>query len=753
MSYTATFFYSSHRFLLFLWLIIVPLSASAQKAISIKKATNPIQLDGILNEPDWQEAEIATTFWQTLPTDTSAARSQTEVRLTYDQHNLYVSAVCYNAQQTGNYVIQSLKRDFSFPVNDAFALMLDPFYNRINGINFSVSAAGVQREGTIDNAGLDGVTTAFDTKWFSKVKNYGDKWIAEMAIPFKVLRYSSEQMQWGINFARNDLRINETSTWAPVSRQFNVAYLVQEGILQWDKAPRKTGANIALIPYVLESVADNDVTDAQKPAIRLPEIGLDAKIGITSSLNLDVTIHPDFAQVEVDAQVTNLDRFNLFFPERRVFFTENSDVFRFGNERMQPFFSRAVGLNAQLLGGLRLTGSLSKQWRLGVMSLQTEGIQKRSQSQNYAVATIQRRLLANSNARLFVVHRQAFGNLLPDLDDQNTATGAEFLYRSKNGKWFGDAMYHQTFTNKDGYIANKKTLENAGAELRAGYSGRNWYGLATAEYMGQFYTADVGFLQDLYQRNDQTKQFVSVPYWVSQHNWGYKFYPKQKNSWRNYGPEIGGKLAISRLDGGKIDRYNYLKWVATTQNQSVWRAQVQNYATQLYFPTNITGRMDSLLQPNTYQYTNAGIEYEPTRRSKLYGTFKAYYGGFFGGKRLNLSADATYRLQPWGNLSLNVTYNRITFPSAYNSNTTLLLISPRVELTFTRSLFWTTFVQYNTQIENLNVNTRLQWRFAPMSDMYLVLTDNLFAPENFDLGIAQQKNWGLVLKVSYWLGI
>ncbi|MBP6664236.1 MAG: carbohydrate binding family 9 domain-containing protein, partial [Chitinophagales bacterium] len=262
-----------HLFLICI-LCLLSINASAQKTINIKKAVGKIQLDGTLNEPDWQQAEIANNFWQTLPTDTSAARSQTEVRLTYDQRNLYVSAVCYNAQQTDNYVIQSLKRDFSFPVNDAFALMLDPFYNRTNGINFSVSAAGVQREGTIDNAGLDGVTTAFDTKWFSETKNYGDKWIVEMAIPFKVLRYSDKQMQWGINFARNDLQINETSTWSAVSRQFNVAYLVQEGILQWDKAPRKTGANVALIPYVWEGLSDNDVTDTEKTKVSLPETGL-----------------------------------------------------------------------------------------------------------------------------------------------------------------------------------------------------------------------------------------------------------------------------------------------------------------------------------------------------------------------------------------------------------------------------------------------------------------------------------------------
>lgn len=738
---------------LLLWCSSIAATAQQAPKVAIRKATAAIQLDGKLTEADWQSADTATHFWQTLPTDTSAANSQTVVRLAYDRRYLYLSAVCYNSQPEGQYVLQSLKRDFSFPVNDAFVIMLDPFMNHTNGISFGVSAAGVQREGTVDNAGLGGVTTAFDTKWLSAVRNYGSYWVAEIAIPFRVLRYSNTGLQWGINFARNDLRANETSTWSAVSRQFNVAYLVQEGVLQWDSPPPPAGANVVVLPYASVSVA-NDASNAMATELRRPTTGIDAKVGITSSLNLDVTIHPDFAQVEVDAQVTNLDRFNLFFPERRNFFTENSDVFRFGNDRMQPFFSRAVGLAAPLLGGLRLTGSLDQRWRIGLMSMQTEGATPAKQSQNYTVATVQRRIGLNSNARIFGVRKQAFNaNGTPNSNNHNTVWGAEMLYRSDNGKWSANALFHQTYTTTNGNHSPHTATERSGAELRTAYQGRNWYGLVTTEYMGEGYTAQAGFVQDLYQRNDQTAQFVAVPYGLSQHYVGYKMYPKHRNNWRSYGPEAGGKLTYSLLPNGKLDRYHYLNMSATTQNQSTYKIQLQYYATQLYYPTNITGRMTVLLAPNTYRYGNAGVEAETTRRNRFYGTFKAYYGDFFGGQRLNLSADATYRLQPWGNVSLNVAYNRIHFPSSYNSNTTLLLISPRVELTFTRSLFWTTFVQYNTQIENLNINTRLQWRFAPMSDLYVVLTDNMYAPDNFELHRIEPKNWGLVLKMSYWLGI
>ncbi|OWY21278.1 hypothetical protein BVG80_13565 [Sphingobacteriales bacterium TSM_CSM] len=709
--------------------------------IHIAKAAGQIKLDGKLDEPDWQTAHVATDFYQTLPNDRDFARSKTEVRLTYDDHNLYIAAVCYD-ELSGNYVIQSLKRDFSYPVTDAFVAFIDPFGNHTTGFSFAVSPLGVQREGLVENGGAFGVTTSWDNRWFSAVKTGTGKWLVEMAVPFKTLRYDEHLSEWYINFSRNDLKRIETSTWSPVPTQFNVASLAFCGKLLWDAPPKKAGGNVSLIPYARLGAHRNYNTDDQ-PEVDHPDVGLDAKIAVTSSLNLDLTINPDFSQVEVDQQVTNLQRTNLFFPERRQFFIENSDLFQFGIDPMQPFFSRRIGLNVPILAGARLTGNINENWRMGLLSIQTEGQPNGTQSQNYSVATVQRKLFERSSATAFFINRQAFTNFKPDADDYNRVAGAELRYRSANNKWTADVLYHQSFTQYDEQTFAPKAIDRAGLVADIGYEDRNWFSFVSLEHAGPDYIADVGFLQELYQRNDQNNTIQAAPYLASFHYIGYKFYPKNMNVVRFFGPEYDGKVFYF-YDFEKFDRWSTYKLFTYFKDNSIARLLINNYQTQLLFPTNITGRMDSLLQPGAYRYTEAGAEYEAAARNKLYGKLRAYYGGFYNGKKLTLSADATYRLQPYANLALNVAYNRIRFPQGFG-NSSLLLLSPRIELTFTKSLFFTTFLQFNTQTQNFNINNRLQWRFAPMSDVFLVFTDNMNT-EDFS-----QKDWGLVLKVNYWL--
>ncbi|MFT5279851.1 MAG: hypothetical protein ACI9P8_001490, partial [Bacteroidia bacterium] len=383
-------------------LILIPLLASAQDAknVRIKKAQGKITLDGILNEADWKSADVAEKFEQTFPFDSSQAETRTDVMLTYDDKNLYIAAICFD-EIDGKYVIQSLKRDFSFPVSDAFAVFIDPFDDGANGFSFSVNPLGVQREGTVENGGGFGVTTAWDNRWFSEVKVEDGKWIVEMKIPFKSIRYNSDISEWGINFARNDLKRNESSTWSWVQRGQNVANLAYTGKLLWDAPPKKAGANVSIIPYGIVGV--NHDYEVEKKTEVPWNLGLDAKIAVTSSLNLDLTIRPDFSQVEVDRQVTNLSRFSLFFPEQRQFFIENNDLFaRFGFSKIRPFFSRRIGLNGgqivPILGGFRLSGKVNKNWRIGFMSMQTEGgVPQGSNSENFTVAAVQRRVFKRSN--------------------------------------------------------------------------------------------------------------------------------------------------------------------------------------------------------------------------------------------------------------------------------------------------------------------------------------------------------------------
>ena len=174
-------------------------------SLTIIMAQGSIVVDGILNEPDWAKAEIAGDFFQNFPYDTSFAITKTEVVVTYDNENIYIGARCYD-DLPGDYVIQSLKRDFSYPVSDAFAVFIDPFNDKVNGFSFAVNPYGVQREGLLAGGGFFGVTTSWDNKWFSAVKRNDSMWVVEMAIPFKTIRYKEGTRTWGINFSGQTLQ-------------------------------------------------------------------------------------------------------------------------------------------------------------------------------------------------------------------------------------------------------------------------------------------------------------------------------------------------------------------------------------------------------------------------------------------------------------------------------------------------------------------------------------------------------------------
>ncbi|MFM7838270.1 MAG: DUF5916 domain-containing protein, partial [Chitinophagaceae bacterium] len=335
--------------------------------IHISKARQPIIVDGKGEEPDWIAADVARDFKMVLPMDTSKARVKTEVRLTYDQENLYLLATCFH-EPGQRFMVESLKRDFSFGKNDNFLLFMDPFEDQTNGFSFGSNAAGAQWDGVMYEGGK--VDLSWDNKWTSMVLYTEDRWVFEAAIPFKTIRYKKGIKEWGINFSRLDILKAEKSAWAPMPRQFPTASLAYTGVLVWDEAPPEPGQNISLIPYTLGAVS-KDYTTSGNASYR-KEIGADMKVALNSSLNLDLTYNPDFSQVEVDRQVTNLDRFELFFPERRQFFLENGDHFsNFGYANIRPFFSRRIGLNAPIRYGARLSGKLNKDWRLGMMTMQT----------------------------------------------------------------------------------------------------------------------------------------------------------------------------------------------------------------------------------------------------------------------------------------------------------------------------------------------------------------------------------------------
>ena len=212
----------------------------------IKPVTAPIRVDGSPDDLAWRDAQLADHFFMVTPLDTSFARTKTEVRMAFDQQNIYIVVVNYKPVK-GTLVVESLKRDFNFGKNDNFIFFLDPFDDQTNGFSFGSNAAGGQWDGQQANGGQ--IDLSWDNRWTSETRNYEDRWVWEAAIPFKSIRYKSDQTRWGVNFSRLDLTINEKSAWAPVPRQFPSSTLAYTGVLEWETPPPSPRANVSLIPY------------------------------------------------------------------------------------------------------------------------------------------------------------------------------------------------------------------------------------------------------------------------------------------------------------------------------------------------------------------------------------------------------------------------------------------------------------------------------------------------------------------------
>ncbi len=364
----------------------------------IHRATSPIKVDGMMDEKAWLDAPVAADFCMVLPMDTSCSKVPTEVRMAYDNDNLYVVAVCYKAAQ-GPDMVESLRRDFNFVRNDNFIFFMDTFGDQTTGFSFGANAAGAQWDGTMYDGGK--VDLNWDNKWLSAVKNDAEKYVWEAAIPFKTLRYKKGIKEWGINFSRNDLKTTEKSSWTPIPRQFPTASLSYTGSLVWDAPLPEHHSNISLVPYLLTGTSKS--YSPNTPADFNTHIGLDAKVAVSSAMNLDITVHPDFSQVDVDKQVTNLSRFELFYPERRQFFLENADLFsNLGFANVRPFFSRRIGLDAPINAGARMTGKIDKNWRIGLMDMETGRIDSVGlPAHNFAVLALQRKLFKKSNIEFF----------------------------------------------------------------------------------------------------------------------------------------------------------------------------------------------------------------------------------------------------------------------------------------------------------------------------------------------------------------
>ena len=714
-----------------LLLLLISQLAWSQKlnkdyVLKIGKTPDDIVLDGQLNESIWETADLAKNFSMILPQDDRKATQFSEVRMAYDDKNIYLAVIFFNNTVKGDYVVESYKRDFSFGKNDNFLVAIDPFNNMTTGFAFGLNAYGAQWDGTMyDGRSVD---LNWDTKWYSEVAFDEEKWTAEIAIPFKSIRYNDDLNQWGISFSRLDLKASEKSGWTPVPRQFPSITMAYSGILEWDNPPPSQGSNISFIPYL-----SGEIDSPQKGTTNQDlNAGADVKFNLTSSLNLDITLNPDFSQAEVDQQVTNLDRFELFFPEKRQFFLENADLFaNFGYENIRPFFSRRIGLNNPILGGIRLSGNIDEKWRVGLLDIQTQAEEEKGlPAENFGVFSLQRKVLDRSSIGMIFVNKQSLG----DLEDTKTTSeeynrnlGLEYNYFSVDNLWNGKLMYLKSFspgsTDDDAIFAGNLT-----------YNDNNFLGRVQTEYVGENYNAEVGYIpRTHYYKFDTSLRYL--------------FFPSQDSKILSHGP-LFGSIQYFNFDGVGIDRGTQLGYEVNFKNRSEMVLTFENQFIVLQNPFDpIRTGIQSLGALTEHRWNSINLAYNSKPQSLFTYALESSYGGYFqDGKRWLFFSEMGYRFQPYVELNALVSYSHIELEEPWGTNG-FWLLGVKSNFTFTRNIFYSNLYQYNEQQKLWNFNSRFQWRYKPASDIFLVFnsSDTRMLTPN--------RNWNLTLKINFWINL
>lgn len=707
--------------LLFLCLIVTYLPGQEDHVLQIHRTNEKINLDGQLTEMVWESADSVYQFWNHRPVDSTLAEASTLVKVLFDDQFMYFGVRC--KQASNRYVLQSLKRD-RFWGSDAFGVVLDPIHRKNNGFFFGINAGGAQTEGLIDT---DNLNVNWDGPWYSKVFRYPDStWEAEMAIPLKTLRFQSENRDWGINFVRADMKRNQYSTWTNFPVNFDELDLGFTGTLHWPESPPIANKRVVVMPYAAAQYSD--LKEEKKGDFNW-DLGLDSKIAMTPTLNLDLTFNPDFSQVEVDRQVINLTRFNLFFPERRAFFLENSDLFsNLGFWEVRPFFSRRIGLEngspIPIIFGARLSGNVNSNLRIGLMSVQTAKKEDLA-SQNYTVATAQVQVLKRSNIKTFFTNFQDFpGDEVASRS--NRVGGLELNFISENGKWNNEIRYHRAFLDEE-------TTNSHYYGAKIDYNSKRWRFLTTGDQVGQDYLPEMGFAPRLFHYDPLRDTTVRIGYFNQYTHLGYHFYPKKGKSVVFHGPRFDNQLYFNK-QGRLTEGYTHFVYELDMANQSQIDFGLTRNFVELFFPFNPLGSENELLPVDRYHYTEYFFDYDSDPRPWISAGTVILFGEFYTGRRLSLNNYLRIRIQPWVNVELRYIYNHVDLDNYGKGD--LHLFAPRVEVSFSNQLFWTTFFQYNTQANNFNINSRVQWRYRPMSDIFLVFGNNYEIPGFFQKDIA-----------------
>ena len=716
---------------------------SQSREIIVKTTNKSITIDGLGNEKAWIDANEIDDFFQYFPTDSAMAENKTSVKIIRDQNNIYILAKSDTRDQS--IVVPSLRRDWSGWGVDNITFLFDTFNDKTNGFQFGTNPEGVQRESLMSNGMNDwrrDNNRSWDTKWETEAKIFDGYILNEIKIPLKFLNFPEGSKSWGFQVNRYNSSSNEWTNWVQRPRNQFIHSLAYLGKMTFEDPLGKSKAPLAFIPYV-NGITSKDFIDEKK--IDNLSFGADAKIPIGNGLNLDLTLNPDFSQVEVDDQIVNLTRFEVSLPEKRQFFIQNSDLFtNFGDSRDgRPFFSRRIGVAKDLNGntienkiiaGARLSGKIDENWRIGVLHMKTdEDLTNEIPSNNNSVFALQKKMFSRSNLSFLMINRENSKeyNFVDNDEKYNRLVGLDYNLASPDNKYIGRAYLHKSFkpnsTSDDDDSSYGLSIERNTRRSTIELGGN---------FVGEDFKSDLGFIR----RTDILK--LSPQYKI-------KFYPKNRNL-NQFDLSIGMWSTFRPNDKYRNSDRTFSPALSFVYKNGVrMNIRAFNRLTYLYDDFDPTGLNPENPIPGAriYEYNSIKFSYNSDARKKFNFRIQPDIGQFYTGMKYSIQNTLNWRLQPFMSTSLSVNYDHIDLGEEF-SKENIWLIRPKIDFTFTKKIFWTSYIQFSSQSENLGINSRLQWRFAPLSDLYIVYNDNYITTDSF---IPRQRS--LNLKLTYWLNI
>ncbi len=689
--------------------------AGRPEARAVRVDNDAIRLDGAIDEPAWDRAAAIESFWQVQPDEGQPASERTEVRMVFTADTLYVGVICHD-RQPGAIIVSDARRDSSLVETDSFTMIFDTYRDRQNGFVFGTNPAGLEYDGQVTNEGQGGGGLApgqmqtsgsgggfnvnWDGAWQVRAEITGRGWEAEFAIPFKTLRFPAGTDQaWGVNFQRNIRRHNERAFWAPIPRQYDLYRLSLAGTISGIQAPAMR--NLKVTPYALA----NALQSGQVPAdpVLLGDVGGDVKYAVTPSLAVDGTINTDFAQVEVDEQQVNLDRFNLFFPEKRPFFLENAGFFSVGNPgEVELFFSRRIGLAANgepipILWGGRMSGKAGR-FNLGFLDMQSaeyEGVA----GSNFGVIRVSRDLPNRSSIGGLFVNRAGFGDAAPSGDSNQTFAVDGKVGLGKNTTVSGFLSGTATPGEQEGreHAWNVRWRTNLPRlDVDVGY-----------QEVGEAFNPEVGFLSRAGYRKPDVRVLT-------------RFRPESFLNLQELRPHMSYR-SFWGFDGFEESSFTHIDnhW----QFKNAYEIHTGFNLTTEGLRTPFRIYPGVIIPPGTYDNVEAQLVFMTNQGAPLSLEFRTNFGGFFSGDRVNLSP--TIRARAGDRLTSELAYvrNDVRLPEGdFTTNLGRL----RVSYAFTTRLFVQGLVQYNDRGDLWSMNFRVGWLQDANTGLFIVYTDTRY---------------------------